>query len=60
MRLNNSRWKEKDIGGALRRTEGLCPLTPGRRRSSCAPSASPTPLSSTLRQGIFMAHTAFL
>ncbi|GJP41468.1 hypothetical protein CLOM_g1142 [Closterium sp. NIES-68] len=28
MRLNNSRWKEKDIDGAARRTEGACPLTP--------------------------------
>lgn len=29
MRLNNSRWKEKEIDGAARRAEGLCPLTPG-------------------------------
>lgn len=29
MRLNNSRWKEKEIDGEVRRTDGLCPLTPG-------------------------------
>ncbi|CAI5998184.1 unnamed protein product [Closterium sp. NIES-64] len=28
MRLNNSRWKEKDIDGEARRKEGACPLTP--------------------------------
>ncbi|CAI7807913.1 unnamed protein product [Closterium sp. NIES-53] len=28
MRLNNSRWKEKEIDGEARRTEGACPLTP--------------------------------
>jgi len=29
MRLNNSRWKEKEIDGEARRKDGQCPLTPG-------------------------------